>query len=164
MDREAHRGRLEGSAAGDSVEDVVARALASEPDLDVELETSELPLIEADPIHLERALANLLDNARKHGGGHGVKLRTASSRQQVRIEITDEGPGVDPGLAESAFEPFLSASPHAGSGLGLAIVRGFVEANGGTVWAESASGGARFVIELPIEPAPLASMPGRGRP
>lgn len=131
----------------------------------------ELPLIRADAAQVERAFANLLENAARHGGGHPVAVRarvvggtagTAGSRLLVRI--VDRGPGIPAPERERIFEPFHRGGgsgsrddAHAGSGLGLAVVRGFVEANGGRVWAESLPGqGATFVVELPLEPTPQA--------
>jgi two-component system sensor histidine kinase KdpD len=74
------------------------------------------------------------------------------------VRVVDRGPGIPAAELERIFEPFYRApggDHHTGSGLGLAIVRGFVEANGGQVWAESLPGqGTSFVIALPLEPQP----------
>jgi two-component system, OmpR family, sensor histidine kinase KdpD len=75
----------------------------------------------------------------------------------VLVRVVDRGPGIPQAQLERIFEPFYrsgtAATGHRGSGLGLAIVRGFVEANGGRVWAESLPGQATaFVVELPKEP------------
>lgn len=136
-----------------SIEEVLARALAAEPGLDVRVEFDDLPLVPVDPVHLERAFINLLQNARRHAAGLGVRVHgEAGDDGMLRIEFADEGPGVDPSLGDSAFEPFRSGQPVSGTGLGLAIVRGFVEANGGRVRVDAApEGGASFVIELPLE-------------
>jgi two-component system, OmpR family, sensor histidine kinase KdpD len=72
------------------------------------------------------------------------------------IRIVDRGPGIAHEELERVFEAFYrapgQASRHTGSGLGLAIVKGFVEANGGRVWAESLPGqGTSFVVSLPVE-------------
>lgn len=134
-----------------SIEEVMARTLAREPELEVDLELGELPLVRADPAHLERAFANLLQNARRHAGGLGVRIRgEAPEGHTVRITVSDEGPGIDPELGDAAFDPFRSGESESGSGLGLAIVRGFVEADGGRVFARPAAGeGAEIVVELP---------------
>lgn len=136
-----------------SIEEVLARALATQPGMDVRVEVDELPLVPADPVHLERAFANLLQNARRHAAGLGVRVRGEAGEDGiVRIEFADEGPGLDRSLGDSAFEPFRSGQPESGTGLGLAIVRGFVEANGGRVRVGAVpEGGASFVIELPLE-------------
>ena len=115
----------------------------------------DLPLIEADAAQLERALANLVDNARRYSGGEPVLVKAGASAGRVRLRIVDRGPGIPRRELERIFEPFYQApagaSRRGGSGLGLAIVKGFVELNGGTVHAESLPGqGASFVVEFPV--------------
>jgi two-component system, OmpR family, sensor histidine kinase KdpD len=124
----------------------------------------DLPLIDADAAQLERAFANLLENALRHGAGHPVSVRARASGGRVLVRVVDRGPGIPVPEQARIFEPFYRA-PGAhdigpGSGLGLAIVRGFVEANGGTVGVESLPGqGATFVVGLPIpKPAPRAQV------
>ena len=82
------------------------------------------------------------------------------------IRVVDRGPGLAYGEHERVFEPFYrgpsAGAGNTGSGLGLAIVRGFVEANGGRVWAESLPGqGTTFVVELPVQPVatPVEAQP-----
>ena len=75
------------------------------------------------------------------------------------MRIVDRGPGIPSTQLERVFEPFYRSgnerSGHRGSGLGLAIARGFLEVNGGRVWAESLPNqGTSFVVELPLEPTP----------
>ena len=73
------------------------------------------------------------------------------------VRVVDQGPGLDPGELERVFDPFYrhAEDPRSGAGLGLAIARGFVEANGGRVWAESRPGqGTTFAIALPVVAAP----------
>ena len=76
----------------------------------------------------------------------------------MRVRVIDRGPGIPAAELKRIFEPFHrgpAAGGDHGSGLGLAIVRGFVEANGGRVWAESQPGhGSVFTIELPLAPVP----------
>jgi two-component system sensor histidine kinase KdpD len=84
--------------------------------------------------------------------------------QEVVVRIVDRGPGISAAEIERIFEPFHRGAAHSvdhkGSGLGLAIVRGFVEANGGRVWAESLPGqGTTFVVALPLEPEPQVAEP-----
>ena len=115
---------------------------------------AEVPELRADAAQLERAFANLLENARRYSTGPvSVHARHAGGR--VIVSVVDTGPGI--GHAEQAriFEPFYRGhTAHdegwTGSGLGLAIARGFVEANGGTIEVESLPGqGTTFVISLP---------------
>jgi two-component system, OmpR family, sensor histidine kinase KdpD len=117
----------------------------------------ELPLIRADAAQLERAFANLLENAARYSGPNPVSVRARAVGHRIIVRIVDRGPGVPAAEKARIFEPFYrapgAANGHHGSGLGLAIVRGFVEANGGRVWVESLPGqGSTFVVELPLEP------------
>lgn len=126
------------------------------------LRLDELPLVRADAAQLERAFANLLENAARHSGGHEVLVRARRVGERVLVRVVDRGPGIPPAQLERVFEPFYRSGTaetgHRGSGLGLAIARGFLEVNGGRVHAESLPGqGTSFVVELPVgEPAPLA--------
>lgn len=117
----------------------------------------DLPPVRADAAQLERAFANLLENSARHAGGHPVSVRARLVQDRVLIRVVDRGPGIPPTQLERVFEPFYRSgnerTGHRGSGLGLAIARGFVEVNGGRVWAESLPGqGTSFVVELPLEP------------
>jgi two-component system, OmpR family, sensor histidine kinase KdpD len=122
----------------------------------------DLPLVRADSTQLERAFVNVLENARRHSGGHPVSVRArvvrtlAGEGDRLIVRMVDRGPGIPPAQLERVFEPFYSAGTarggRRGSGLGLAIARGFVEANGGSLHVESLPGqGATFVFELPLE-------------
>jgi two-component system sensor histidine kinase KdpD len=125
----------------------------------------ELPLVKADPVQLERAFVNVLENALRHAGEHPVSVRARAVRSldaqqgvtgdRLIVRVVDRGPGIPPAQLERVFEPFYRAgtaqSGHRGSGLGLAIARGFIEANGGRLHAESLPGqGTSFVFELPL--------------
>ena len=118
-----------------------------------------LPLVRADAAQLERAFANLLENSARHAGGHPVSVRARQVGNRVLVRIVDRGPGIPATQLERVFEPFYRSgndrTGHRGSGLGLAIARGFLEVNGGKVWAESLPNqGTSFVVELPLEPVP----------
>ena len=125
----------------------------------------DLPLVRADAAQLERVFVNLLENARRYSGGHPVKVRARVVGAKMNIRVIDRGPGMSPTQLARAFEPFYrdASDAHPGSGLGLAIVRGFVEANGGRVRAESVPGqGTVFAIELPLAlEAPAAATTAR---
>ena len=135
----------------------------------------EMPLVSIDPVQMERAFVNVLENARRHSGGHLVSVRAravrslgAGDRDRLVVRIVDRGPGIPPAQLERVFEPFYRAGTtqggHRGSGLGLAIARGFTEANGGRLHVESLPGqGATFVFELPLL-ARLASADGEPAP
>jgi two-component system sensor histidine kinase KdpD len=114
----------------------------------------DLPPLRADAVQLERAFGNLMENAVVHGGGRPVSVRARAVGPRLVVRVVDQGPGIPPAELERIFEPFHRADidgQTAGSGLGLAIVRGFVEANGGTVRVESLPGqGSSFVVEFPL--------------
>ncbi len=117
-----------------------------------------LPALVADPAQLERAFANLLENAVVHGGGAQVLVRGRLVGPRLVVRVVDRGPGIPEGERARIFEPFYRSGSadgssaaggdrSAGSGLGLAIARGFVEANGGELEVESLPGqGSSFVV------------------
>jgi signal transduction histidine kinase len=115
----------------------------------------------ADPTLVGRALANLIDNARKHGSGL-VRLTVRADASGVTFEVVDRGRGFAPGDESRVFERFYrGADPDAGShgslGLGLALVKRIADAHGGRVHAANEpTGGARVVLELPLSPLPRA--------
>jgi two-component system, OmpR family, sensor histidine kinase KdpD len=145
-----------------SIEEVVEGALEHvEAAVPVEVALDrDLPLVQADAAQLERVLANLIENAQRFSGGHPVKLRARVTGGRLTIRVIDRGPGIPAEMLPRVFEPFRRAAAdgeHRGSGLGLAIVKGFVEANGGRVWAESLPRqGTVFVVQLPLSPQPAA--------
>jgi two-component system sensor histidine kinase KdpD len=115
---------------------------------------ANLPLIRADGAQLERAFANLLENAARYSGRKRVSVRARVVGERLMVRVVDRGPGIPQPELKRIFEAFYrgSGGTHTGSGLGLAIVKGFVEANGGRVWAESLPGqGTSFVVALPLE-------------
>jgi two-component system sensor histidine kinase KdpD len=117
---------------------------------------ANLPLIRADAAQLERAFANLMENAARYSGSERVSVRARVVGERLMVRVVDRGPGIPARELTRVFEAFYrgSGDPHTGSGLGLAIVKGFVEANGGRVWAESLPGqGTSFVVALPLERA-----------
>jgi two-component system sensor histidine kinase KdpD len=119
----------------------------------------DLPLVRADAAQLERAFANLMENAARYGEGQPVSVRARAVGGRLLIRIVDRGPGIPLAEQERIFTPFYRGAATArrvpGSGLGLAIARGFVEANGGTLTVESLPGqGTTFVIALPVERVP----------
>jgi two-component system sensor histidine kinase KdpD len=116
----------------------------------------DVPNVRADAAQLERAFANLLENARRYSDGLPVSVHARRTGPRVVVRVVDQGPGIPPGEHERIFEPFYrgqraAGEPWTGSGLGLAIAKGFVEANGGAISVESLPGqGTSFVVSLPI--------------
>ena len=109
-----------------------------------------------DEERLHQVLTNLVGNAVRHSPDRGcVRLLARGDNGTVRIEVADEGPGIDPGEAERVFERFYRsdrarAPADGGAGLGLAIARWIVELHGGRIHAEGADPhGCRIVVELP---------------
>jgi two-component system, OmpR family, sensor histidine kinase KdpD len=141
-----------------SIEDLVAAAAEGLRDQPVDLRLTidpDVPEVRADAAQLERAFANLLQNAARYGGGGPVRVHARRDGARVLVSVVDQGPGIDAGEQDRIFEPFYrgrsaAAAPSTGSGLGLAIVKGFVEANGGGISVQSLPGqGTRFVVSLP---------------
>ncbi|WCB93320.1 Sensor protein KdpD [Baekduia alba] len=120
----------------------------------------DLPLVRADAAQLERAFANLMENAARYSHGAPVSVRARAVGPRIMIRIVDRGPGIPLHEQERVFTPFYRGEATTrevpgGSGLGLAIARGFIESNGGTVAVESLPGqGTTFVITFPNEPVP----------
>jgi two-component system sensor histidine kinase KdpD len=115
----------------------------------------DLPPLRADAVQLERAFANLMENAIAHGGRQPVSVRARAVGRRLVVRVVDRGPGIPVAEQARIFTPFYrgdaAGSTATGSGLGLAIVRGFVEANGGAVRVESLPGqGTSFVVEFPL--------------
>jgi len=126
-------------------------ALAVElPDGDVE--------VECDRDRVVQVLLGFVDNALKHSEqGQHVTVRVSVRGQCALFEVADQGPGIEPELAERIFDRFFRAdesraAPH-GAGLGLSIAKEIVEAHGSTIrLSETPGGGATFGFELPIAP------------
>jgi two-component system sensor histidine kinase KdpD len=122
---------------------------------DVELRVaSDLPPILADPAQLDRAFANLLENAVHHAAGRSVQVRAAAVGERMVVRIVDQGRGIPAAERERIFEAFergSGAGERSGTGLGLAIAKGFIEANGGRIAVESVPGmGSSFVATFPV--------------
>lgn len=123
----------------------------------------DVPLLYLDPVLMEQVFVNILDNATKHapaGSRIAVSARRRGDDAEIRVE--DQGPGIPSADRAKVFEMFHRAvpdGPAAGTGLGLSICKGFVEAHGGRIAAESASDGtgAAIVISMPAgrTPAPV---------
>jgi K+-sensing histidine kinase KdpD len=192
IDREAQRlnalvanlldlGRIEGGALHAArevldVEDSVGRAVglvrgrAGERPIDIEVRT-ELTVL-ADPVLLEQALLNLLDNAIRHTPD-GTSIRVTASAtadgDMVRLTVEDGGPGVADVSIPRLFDKFYRVpaggrSRVPGTGIGLAVVKGVVVAMGGRVAARrSALGGLAVDVDLPLVTVPAEIAGGGGR-
>ncbi len=125
--------------------------------VEVRLDLSEgLPSVEADEVQIQQVLMNLICNsldAQRSSENVNGKALTLRSRLDesgaVHIQICDNGPGLDPKIADRLFDPFFSTKTD-GMGLGLAISRSIIEAHQGRLWHEPRpAGGARFQFTLP---------------
>jgi two-component system sensor histidine kinase HydH len=109
-----------------------------------------LPPLLMQQKHFSEIVVNILQNAREvlTGGGR-IQICATARDEVVRIEISDDGPGIPPEKTEKIFEPYFSTKPH-GTGLGLSIVRHNAEIYARHVLVESELGqGARFILEFP---------------
>ena len=158
LDNPEFRTNPEPIAIGELADDVVQRfaARAGDAGLALSLDYPDgLPLTRVDAALVERALANLIDNAlRVTPGGGSVLVRVVPEGRNVRIEVTDTGPGVALEDQPKVFERFYQAARHrdlrGSAGLGLAIVRRVAELHGGQAGLRSRPGaGSTFYIELP---------------
>lgn len=104
----------------------------------------DLPLVRADRGLLQRVLVNVIDNALHHGASdEPVEVSALAAGQSVKLQIVDHGRGITEQQERQLFEPFQRLDDHGpqGLGLGLSVARGFVEAMGGAMVADSTPGG-----------------------
>jgi PAS domain S-box-containing protein len=132
----------------------------------------ELPPVPCTPTQIEQVIMNLLRNAAQAmasglpgGSPPRITLRATREGGQARLEVADNGPGMDEETRRKAFEPFYTTkSPGAGTGLGLSVSY-FIISSGhdGTIRVESAPGqGSAFIIHLPLDAS--AGQPAAGEP
>jgi two-component system sensor histidine kinase KdpD len=141
------------------IDDVLGRLRHTTSGHGVRLDVpDDLPPVSVDYLRMDQVLSNLIENAVRYAPpGTLIEIGAHVAGDALRIEITDEGPGIAAEDREKIFEPFRRLSrgdraPVKGAGLGLAIARRLVEAHGGRVWVEAGPGrGARFVIALPLD-------------
>ncbi len=107
----------------------------------------------ADPVRLEQALGNLLENALRHGHGREVRIEARAAADRVELHVLDSGAGFPAGFAERAFDRFARGDPsrgRGGAGLGLSIVATIARAHSGGVGARNRpAGGADVWIWIP---------------
>ena len=135
--------------------DLIAIAAEEAARVGAELHATQAALVvPGDERLLRRALRNLLENARRYGGGE-ITLQAERSNTQAELRICDRGPGVPEALRERIFEPFFRLPGHAeregGVGLGLALVKQIAARHGGRVRCEARSDGpgSCFMLSLP---------------
>ncbi len=153
--------------AAEVVEAMQAQARSQDVELLLEVD-GVLPRSMIDGHRIERAIANLLRNALEHTPAKGrIEVGIRHEDQWVALSVSDTGQGIESDQLSRIWQRFYRAEASRarianaggdGAGLGLAIVRGFVEAHGGQVAAESeARKGSVFSFRLPLVPANAAS-------
>lgn len=155
---EAHRLKIEKREVNlkDLVCEIVERAGALTRGHSVHVEVQgKIPTIMADPNRIEQVLMNLLSNAGKYGDpGTEIRVVLAQRDGEVEIAVSNRGKDLTPEDLSKLFTRFYrtqraQTSTTQGLGLGLYITKGLVEAHGGRIWAESASGITTFRFTLP---------------
>jgi signal transduction histidine kinase len=157
--REAQLPQLVSHCVSGLEADARARQVRLESQLD-----DALPDVRCAPEHVQRVLLNLVTNALRHTPSDGSILVRAKRRDcELEVSVEDTGIGLSKEAQQRMFERFWRGDASrtrasGGAGLGLAIARGFIEAQGGRIWAENRpEGGARFAFTLPIaEPSAIA--------
>jgi signal transduction histidine kinase len=167
-DREAHLAIAETARSMDRIIDTLLAAARAETDapsgtcrIDAVLDSlDDGRAVRSGPVDLvvgvdeavvERILAPLLDNARRHARST-VRVATAREGSTVTIDVADDGPGVAPEHASRLFEPGFRAFPHddhEGAGLGLALSRRLARGADGDVRLVPGGEGATFRVSLP---------------
>jgi two-component system, OmpR family, phosphate regulon sensor histidine kinase PhoR len=160
IEDEAMRGSLRPAAS--AVSDLLrnaeqtCRPLADEKRITIEVSCKAAIVAQADPVLLEQAILNLLENAIKYSEpGRTVRLAALQAENEIRISVQDQGIGIDKKHLPRLFERFYRVDKSrsrsvGGTGLGLAIVKHIAQAHGGCVTVESSPGeGSRFTIHLP---------------
>ncbi|MFT3796840.1 MAG: ATP-binding protein [Microbacterium sp.] len=141
------------------VVDAVADAQAAGPEHEWELDAGEEPVVVAgDATRLHQVVTNLLANARVHTpAGTRVTASVAVEDGDAVVRVIDNGPGIDPAVADELFERFARADVSrarqtGGSGLGLSIAKAIVTAHHGIITVDSEPGATVFEVRLPARP------------
>ncbi|HZY75948.1 MAG TPA: ATP-binding protein [Jatrophihabitantaceae bacterium] len=156
------------SVALDEIVPLAARGLDGAAHLIVDV-PEDLPLVCADPVLLERVLANLFANALRYSPPArppSVRAECVDGPSTVAISVIDHGEGVPAADRERIFEPFQQLGdrrPAGGVGLGLAVAKGFAEAMGARLSVlDTDGGGLTMRVDVPVSRA--ARHPARSRP
>jgi PAS domain S-box-containing protein len=133
---------------------IAGRVAAGESESRFEVRTADgLPETWLDADKVEQILANLIENAVRHGAGTVttvIESALVGGGPGVAVSVRDQGPGIAPEFAPRVFRQFWRAKRRGGAGLGLFIVKGLVEAHGGAISVSQApGGGAEFRFTMP---------------
>jgi two-component system OmpR family sensor kinase len=158
----ADEGRLPVRREPSNVSELIERAIrpfagqAGAAGREIAIETAPDLSASVDPLRIEQALHNLIDNSLRHGAGT-IRVRASVRDGALVLAVSDEGVGFGPEDRRRAFERFTRGREEragTGSGLGLAIVRAIAEAHGGSAEIVTAKGTPGAEIDLVIPPAP----------
>lgn len=149
--------RLQARPRPERAEEVDLLALLAEECARASAEAGGTPVtVSGDRRMLRRMLRNLLENARRYGGGTAVEASVAAEDGAAVVRVEDRGPGVPEGDRERIFEPFYRPAgwregPEGGAGLGLSLVRQIARHHGGDArYVPREGGGSRFEVRLPL--------------
>ena len=142
-------------------EEEINRARLTDPPLMFEFScvSDEPPMVDANAESVHEALANLLDNAKRHAVAR-VGVAVNVNGRTIRIDVVDDGPGVPVGEEEHIFDRFVSLDGAGGTGLGLPIARAIARMNGGDLVYRN----SRFSLSLPRATAEAQATPGAPPP
>jgi signal transduction histidine kinase len=146
--------RLQSVPHLEPTDEVDLLGLVAEEAARMQAEVSGQPAhVRGDARLLRRVVRNLLENARRHGGGSPVEASVLQERGRAVVRVCDRGPGVPAGESERIFDAFYrlpGASAEHGAGLGLALVRQIARRHGGDArYVPREGGGSCFEVELP---------------
>ena len=137
----------------------VCRKPAGDKGIEIQVSGEEALIASVDPVLLEQAVVNLVDNAVKYSGPNSkVEITAKTTDQGIQIIVQDHGLGIEKKHLSRIFERFYRVDKArsraiGGTGLGLAIVKHIAQAHGGHVSVESTVGeGSRFTIHIPRDP------------
>jgi len=152
------------------LDEVVSQAVASLGDRAYRVVADvpeNLPRVHTDVALLERAIANVIDNAISWSpSDQPVRVEAAALARSVELRVIDRGPGIPVEQREQVFMPFQRLGdqhPSTGVGLGLAVARGFVDAAGGDLTIEDTPGGGTTMV-FTFRSAPVGSAPPSAEP
>jgi two-component system sensor kinase FixL len=138
------------------IQDSLAMAMIGQRSRNVAIKLelgSSLPKALIDRVQVQQVIVNLVRNALEaiaQGGKPSLAIATARYDDDfLKVTVADNGPGIDPEIADRLFHPFVTTKPK-GMGIGLSICRSIVDNHGGRIWVEGGNhGGAAFAFTLP---------------